>query len=54
MSVVVLNMSQFPYNTFERNWEEFSASFSILNYSGKRLSRVFTVQWFFDNAEKVQ
>ena len=37
-------MSQFSYNTFERNGEEFCESFPILNYIGKRLLRVFTVQ----------
>ena len=36
MSLVVLNMSQFSIDTFERNWEELiSESFPIVNYSGK-------------------
>ena len=51
MNVVFLNMSQFSIQyiyiysfIFEGNWEEFSESFPILDYSGNDLLRVFMVQ----------
>ena len=35
---------RFLNNTYERNGEEFSEYFPILNFSGKRFLRVFAVQ----------